>query len=608
MSETRYIKAVYSVDAGQALTTLQGLADSARGAGAKMDDLIDQSQKVTQQADKTGEGMKKLSVLFGQQGLAGDLEDVTDGLRMLAPELGTAGMAIGGVTLAVGLAAAGMVAAHSAIVEFGRGVVESQSKIGSLSPALKGMAENIAEADAASAMAKKTLAEGLAPALESLSGPVNVLKVEFANWAADLAETVVLLGKVAAHYASIATSRFSKTWLYQQAEQIGARFTQTEAAISAQANIDSARAAEAAKWGNFEQPLLTQADLDEKAAEAAKKAAEEAEALAKAQHDQAKAMAANTAALDAAALKAWERMQQEAEAVGLMGAWVAELRSGWQAVGTTAAGLTQYSSVPPSVAAALGGTMSTGTVGGWQFNAAIQQQDAALAAQTATAGGGITGAQALGGVTSALGVINAAAGAKPMDAAMSAIGAMGPYGAAIAAGLELGLNPKTIDKLINGFLKIVDKLPEILENVLTEVLPAIIMAIPEIFAKLMYAILVDIPRMIANAIADLFRKDKPEPGKGPNPYQPGTAQYLMFEKDKQANQGRALWSDQYGSREQASRSARAPYLDPRLGSGIIPGAQMAGVTVNLQAVGSIPDQAADEIVRAISRAQRRGVR
>lgn len=603
MSETRYIKAVYSVDAGQALTTLQGLADSARGAGAKMDDLIDQSQKVTQQADKTGEGMKKLSGLFGQQGLVADLEDVTDGLRMLAPELGTAGMAIGGVTVAVGLAAAGMVAAHSAIVDFGRGVIESQSKIGSLSPALKSMAENIAEADAASAMAKKTLAEGLAPALESLSGPVNVLKVEFANWAAGLAETVVLLGKVAAHYASIATSRFSRTWLYQQAEQISARFAQTEAAISAQANIDSARAAEDAKWANVEQPLVKQSDLDEKAKENAEK-------LSKAQTDQAKATVANTAAQDAAALKAWERMRQDAEAAGTMQQWMDDLRAGWQAGGIGAGGLTQYYAVPENVAAALGGTMSTGTVGGWQFNAAIQQQDAALAAQPATAGGGITGAQALGGVTSALGVINAAAGAKPMDAAMSAIGAMGPYGAAIAAGLELGLNPKTIDKLINGFLKIVDKLPEILENVLTEVLPAIIMAIPEIFAKLMYAILVDIPRMIANAIADLFRKDKSESGlgKGPNPYEPGTPQYEAFEEARKINQGRALWSDQYGSREQASRSARAPYLDPRLGSGIIPGAQMAGVTVHLQAVGSIPDQAADEIVRAISRAQRRGVR
>lgn len=585
MSETRYIKAVYSVDAGQALTTLQGLADSARGAGAKMDELIDQSEKVTQQADKTGEGMKKLSVLFGQQGLAGDLEDVTDGLRMLAPELGTAGMAIGGVTLAVGLAAAGMVAAHSAIVDFGRGVIESESKIGSLSPALKSMAKNIQEADTASAMARKTLAEGLAPALEQMSGPVNALKVEAAGWAGSLAETVALLVKVIDHYTTLGNL------------PIVQRLSGTSAAIAAQANIDRARAADAAKWGNFEQPLYTAEDLAAKQADQTK-ATEAATA----------AVRKNAEAQDAAALKAWERMQQEAEAVGLMGAWVAELRSGWQAVGTTAAGLTQYSSVPPSVAAALGGTMSTGTVGGWQFNAAIQQQDAALAAQTATAGGGITGAQALGGVTSALGVINAAAGAKPMDAAMSAIGAMGPYGAAIAAGLELGLNPKTIDKLINGFLKIVDKLPEILENVLTEVLPAIIMAIPEIFAKLMYAILVDIPRMIANAIADLFRKDKSEPGKGPNPYQPGTAQYLMWEKDKQANQGRALWSDQYGSREQASRSARAPYLDPRLGSGIIPGAQMAGVTVNLQAVGSIPDQAADEIVRAISRAQRRGVR
>lgn len=585
MSETRYIKAVYSVDAGQALTTLQGLADSARGAGVKMDELIDQSEKVTQQADKTGEGMKKLSVLFGQQGLAGDVEDVTDGLRMLAPELGAAGMAIGGVTLAVGLAAAGMVAAHSAIVDFGRGVIESESKIGSLSPALKSMAQNIQEADTASAMARKTLAEGLAPALEQISGPVNALKVEAAGWAGSLAETVALLVKVIDHYTTLGNL------------PIVQRLSGTSAAIAAQANIERARAADTAKWGSFEQPLYTAEDLAAKQADQTK-ATEAATA----------AVRKNANAQDAAALKAWERMQQEAEAVGLMGAWVAELRSGWQAVGTTAAGLTQYSSVPPSVAAALGGTMSTGTVGGWQFNAAIQQQDAALAAQTATAGGGITGAQALGGVTSALGVINAAAGAKPIDAAMSAIGAMGPYGAAIAAGLELGLNPKTIDKLVNGFLKIIDKLPEILENVLTEVLPAIIMAIPEIFAKLMYAILVDIPRMIANAIADLFRKDKPEPGKGPNPYQPGTAQYLMWEKDKRENQGRALWSDQYGSREQTSRSARAPYLDPRLGSGIIPGAQMAGVTVNLQAVGSIPDQAADEIVRAISRAQRRGVR
>lgn len=597
MSETRYIKAVYSVDAGQALTTLQGLADSARGAGAKMDELIDQSEKVTQQADKTGEGMKKLSVLFGQQGMAGDLEDVTDGLRMLAPELGTAGMAIGGVTLAVGLAAAGMVAAHSAIVDFGRGVIESESKIGSLSPALKSMAKNIQEADTASAMARKTLAEGLAPALEQMSGPVNALKVEAAGWAGSLAETVALLVKVIDHYTTLGNL------------PIVQRLSGTSAAIAAQANIDRARAKDEAKWGNFEQPLLTQADIDNKAAEEAKKAAEEAAALAKAQNEQAKAMAANTAAQDAAALAAYERMRKDAEAVGVMGTWITDLLSGWQAGGIGAGGLTQYGAVPDSVASALGGTTVTATGGGYAFNAAWAESQAALEApaEAATASS-ITGAQALGGVTSALGVINAAAGAKPMDAAMSAIGAMGPYGAAIAAGLELGLNPKTIDKLINGFLKIADMLPEILENILTKVLPAIIMAIPEIFAKLMYSILVDLPRMIANAIADLFRKDKPEPGRGPNPYQPGTAQYLMFEKDKRENQGRALWSDQYGSREQASRSARAPYLDPRLGSGIIPGAQMAGVTVNLQAVGSIPDQAADEIVRAISRAQRRGVR
>ena len=115
MSETRQIKAVYSVDAGQALTTLQGLADSARTAGAKMDDLIVQSEKVTEQTEKTGEGMKKLSVLFGQQGLAGDIEDISDGFRMLAPEMGTATMAIGGVTVAIGLAATGMIAAHSAL-------------------------------------------------------------------------------------------------------------------------------------------------------------------------------------------------------------------------------------------------------------------------------------------------------------------------------------------------------------------------------------------------------------------------------------------------------------------------------------------------------------
>jgi hypothetical protein len=597
MSETRQIKAVYSVDAGQALTTLQGLADSARTAGAKMDDLIVQSEKVTEQTEKTGEGMKKLSVLFGQQGLAGDIEDISDGFRMLAPEMGTATMAIGGVTVAIGLAATGMIAAHSAIVEFGRGVIESESKIGSLSPALKGMAKNIQEADTASAMARKTLAEGLAPALEQMSGPVNALKVEAAGWAGSLAETVALLAKVIDHYTTLGNL------------PIVQRLSGTSAAIAAQANIDRARAKDEAKWGNFEQPLLTQADIDNKAAEqaaaeeaAAKKAAEDAANLSK-------AVRANTAAQDAAALAAYERLRKEAEAVGVMGSWVADLRAGWQAGGIGAGGLTQYGAVPASVATALGGTTVTATGGGWAFNDAWSQSQQALEtpAEAATASG-ITGAQALGGVTSALGVINAAAGAKPMDAAMSAIGAMGPYGAAIAAGLELGLNPKTIDKLINGFLKIIDKLPEILENVLTEVLPALIMAIPEIFAKLMYAILVDIPRMIANAIADLFRKDKTEPGKGPNPYQPGTAQYLMWEKDKQANQGRALWSDQYGSREQTSRSARAPYLDPRLGSGIIPGAQMAGVTVNLQAVGSIPDQAADEIVRAISRAQRRGVR
>ena len=190
-----------------------------------------------------------------------------------------------------------------------------------------------------------------------------------------------------------------------------------------------------------------------------------------------------------------------------------------------------------------------------------------------------------------------------MDAAMSAIGAMGPYGAAIAAGLELGLNPKTIDKLINGFLKIADKLPLILENILTKVLPSIILAIPEIFASLITSILIELPKMIAEGIADLFRTDG-DKGGGKN----ARVNELMAEQSARSNQGRALWSDQYGSREQASRSARAPYLDPRLGSGIIPGAQMAGVTVNLQAVGSIPDQAADEIVRAISRAQRRGVR
>ena len=600
MSETRQIKAVYSVDAGQALTTLQGLADSARTAGAKMDDLIVQSERVTEQTEKTGEGMKKLSVLFGQQGLAGDIEDISDGFRMLAPEMGTATMAIGGVTVAVGLAAAGMIAAHSAIVEFGRGVIESESKIGSLSPALKSMAQNIQEADTASAMARKTLAEGLAPALEQLSGPINVLKVEAAGWAASLVSTVALLVKVVDHYTTLGNL------------PIVQRLSGTSAAIAAQANIDRARAADAAKWGNFEQPLLTQADLDNKAGEeAAKKAAEEAAAK-KAAEDAAalsKAVRSNTAAQDAAALAAYERLRKEAEAVGVMGAWVADLRAGWQAGGIGAGGLTQYGAVPASVATALGGTTVTGTGGGWAFSDAWAKSQQALEApaEAATASG-ITGAQALGGVTSALGVINAAAGAKPMDAAMSAIGAMGPYGAAIAAGLELGLNPKTIDKLINGFLKIIDKLPEILENVLTEVLPALIMAIPEIFAKLMYSILVDIPRMIANAIADLFRKDKTESGKGENPYQPGTAQYLMFEKDKKSSQGRALWADQYGSREQTSRSARAPYLDPRLGSGIIPGAQMAGVTVNLQAVGSIPDQAADEIVRAISRAQRRGVR
>ena len=597
MSETRQIKAVYSVDAGQALTTLQGLADSARTAGAKMDDLIVQSEKVTEQTGKTGEGMKKLSVLFGQQGLAGDIEDISDGFRMLAPEMGTATMAIGGVTVAIGLAATGMIAAHSAIVEFGRGVIESESKIGSLSPALKGMAKHIQEADTASAMARKTLAEGLAPALEQLSGPFNALKVEAAGWAASLVSTVALLVKVVDHYTTLGNL------------PIVQRLSGTSAAIAAQANIDRARAKDEAKWGNFEQPLLTQADIDNKAAEqaaaeeaAAKKAAEDAANLSK-------AVRANTAAQDAAALAAYERMRQEAEAVGVMGSWVADLRAGWQAGGIGAGGLTQYGAVPASVATALGGTTVTATGGGYAFNDAWAKSQQALEtpAEAATASG-ITGAQALGGVTSALSVINAAAGAKPMDAAMSAIGAMGPYGAAIAAGLELGLNPKTIDKLVNGFLKIIDKLPEILENVLTEVLPALIMAIPEIFAKLMYAILVDIPRMIANAIADLFRKDKTESGKGENPYQPGTAQYLMYEKDKKSSQGRALWSDQYGSREQTSRSARAPYLDPRLGSGIIPGAQMAGVTVNLQAVGSIPDQAADEIVRAISRAQRRGVR
>ena len=594
MSETRYIKAVYSVDAGQALTTLQGLADSARGAGVKMDELIDQSEKVTKQADKTGEGMKKLSVLFGQQGMAGDIEDVIDGFKMLAPQLGTAGLAMGGVALGAGAAVAGMVAAHSAIVEFGRGVVESQSKIGSLSPELKSMTENIERADAASSLARVTFAEKLAPALDILSGPVLALGAAFANWLADGLSAAAMLIKVIDYYTKLS----SLPGINVIAGAIG----KSDTLIDSQVAADRVRAAEAAKWGNFEQPLLTQSDLDEKAKE-------DAEKLSKAQTDQAKATVANTAAQDAAALKAWERMRQDAEAAGIMQQWMDDLRAGWQAIGTNAAGLTQYGAVPDSVASALGGTTVTATGGGYAFNAAWAESQAALEApaEAATASS-ITGAQALGGVTSALGVINAAAGAKPMDAAMSAIGAMGPYGAAIAAGLELGLNPKTIDKLINGFLKIVDKLPEILENVLTEVLPAIIMAIPEIFAKLMYSILVDIPRMIANAIADLFRKDKPEPGKGPNPYQPGTAQYLMFEKDKRENQGRALWSDQYGSREQASRSARAPYLDPRLGSGIIPGAQMAGVTVNLQAVGSIPDQAADEIVRAISRAQRRGVR
>ena len=599
MSETRQIKAVYSVDAGQALTTLQGLADSARTAGAKMDDLIVQSEKVTEQTGKTGEGMKKLSVLFGQQGLAGDIEDISDGFRMLAPEMGTATMAIGGVTVAIGLAVTGMIAAHSAIVELGRGVIESESKIGSLSPALKGMAQNIQEADTASAMAKKTLTEGLAPALDALSGPVNVLKIEFANWAADLAETVVLLGKVAAHYGSIATSRFSRTWLYQQAEQIGERFTQTEAAISAQANIDATRAAEAEKWGSLEQPLTA-------------KAAEDAAALSKAQTDQAKATATNTAAQDAAALAAYERMRQDAEAVGIMGSWVADLRAGWQAGGIGAGGLTQYGAVPASVATALGGTTVTATGGGWAFNDAWAQSQQALETPAATAESGMfsgyNGAQALSGVTSTLSVINAAAGAKPMDAAMSAIGAMGPYGAAIAAGLELGLNPKTIDKLVNGFLKIVDKLPEILVNLFTKVVPKLLEGVVQIYIAYMRSMLIELPRMLADAIANLFKRDKGEMGVGENPYDPGTRKYAKFEEAKKANEGRSMWSDQYGSREQTSRSARAPYLDPRLGSGIIPGAQMAGVTVNLQAVGSIPDQAADEIVRAISRAQRRGVR
>ena len=600
MSETRQIKAVYSVDAGQALTTLQGLADSARTAGAKMDDLIVQSEKVTEQTEKTGEGMKKLSVLFGQQGLAGDIEDISDGFRMLAPEMGTATMAIGGVTVAIGLAATGMIAAHSAIVEFGRGVIESESKIGSLSPALKGMAKNIQEADTASAMARKTLAEGLAPALEQMSGPVNALKVEAAGWAGSLAETVALLAKVIDHYTTLGNL------------PIVQRLSGTSAAIAAQANIDRARAKDEAKWGNFEQPLLTQADIDNKAAEqaaaeeaAAKKAAEDAANLSK-------AVRANTAAQDAAALAAYERLRKEAEAVGVMGSWVADLRAGWQAGGIGAGGLTQYGAVPASVATALGGTTVTATGGGWAFNDAWAQSQQALETPAGTAKSGMfsgyNGAQTLSGATSTLSVINAAAGAKPMDAAMSAIGAMGPYGAAIAAGLELGLNPKTIDKLVNGFLKIVDKLPEILVNVFTKVVPKLLEGVFQIYIAYMRSMLIELPRMLADAIANLFRRDKGEMGIGANPYDPGTRRYAKFEEAKKANEGRSMWADQYGSREQTSRSARAPYLDPRLGSGIIPGAQMAGVTVNLQAVGSIPEQAADEIVRAISRAQRRGVR
>jgi hypothetical protein len=157
-------------------------------------------------------------------------------------------------------------------------------------------------------------------------------------------------------------------------------------------------------------------------------------------------------------------------------------------------------------------------------------------------------------------------------------------------------------------LKFVDKLPEILVNVFTKVVPKLLEGVFQIYIAYMRSMLIELPRMLADAIANLFRRDKGEMGIGANPYDPGTRRYAKFEEAKKANEGRSMWADQYGSREQTSRSARAPYLDPRLGSGIIPGAQMAGVTVNLQAVGSIPDQAADEIVRAISRAQRRGVR
>lgn len=460
------------------------LEDGADNAGAGLEGL--------------GESSQKLSVLIGQQGLAGDLMDVFEGLEGVSSMLGPAGTAAAVAAASFALFAAGAVAAQAAMYDLTKATIEADEAVGrKLTPALEDAKRTMEGWDGASQRASRTMTESLAPAFRTLSEVFTGLKADLVWMTSGVVDFGTKVSSSLGEY-DLSKAQGQAEILDQRAYNIVRRGILDVATLGTyEINRAAGGTLTSLMWerlrgqgaaemsaGLFEvnEGKLTSAmggsgqkllEAQDEATKATKDHAASAAKLAEAQKLAAEQLMAEALAGSPAAFEEWRRTTGAAASARsfaqYQGAGFAT--RGW-------AGITGEEWAEPEA-------MSRA-----QRRDYLRMASGQDPREPRGIGGfmsGLQGAQALAG---------------GMGGISSALGAAGPYGAAAAAGIGILSDPQALVKGANEVGKFVEKLPDQIGVMLTEVLPKLMEKLPMILADLVKAVLIDIPGILISALKD----------------------------------------------------------------------------------------------------------
>lgn len=629
------VRAIFEAsEAERALGSLGGAFDA---VSEKVDAVDKKMSEAEGGTEDLGDGIQKLSVLAGQQGLAGDLADVAEGLGMVEGALGPAGTAVAIGAAAVTLMAGAAVSLRGALDELVRSTLAAEEAAGrKLSPELQRAKATMEGYDGAIQEHTRTLTELTVPAYEALSNGllgVSSIAVELLS---DLKRVGEYKPSSDSWLGSIATAYSATTgtgWRVQRAlltgggselaPAIGGYFAGVGERDSLIAQGDVMRAGLA---GQTTAPLeysdgvkIYGPSPDQIKDVVAKRTADEkalAEAIkARAAADrEAAAAEAERAGKEREMLALMSEYQRRFETTGMMDPRYASVVARW----ATYAGEAGDTFVRESAASASFRreqlaqqvTVQGGSdwISGSEWGDPYEMSDSERRGWLRMAGGK-SARPDLSGLGKGLmaGLQGATALSGGMAGISGALGSAGPYGMAAAAGIQILQDPEALLKGAREVGKFIDKLPEQVVTLLVDVAPKIIAMLPEMIAGVLSAVLVEIPKAIAQAIGDWWydathktERERRQQERGERAMQ-RRFDRVYGDKAEGVRQAQYNWNTFGPGSSSYSRSS-----SPRRPS--LAGMGGMGQAMVIHAHAGVTDDAAGALALRVTDAARRGVR